>query len=64
MSNPLLVFTLFQDGSLDHTGFLRQSITGKWLETAVCAVAASGFLLFGYDREFPCRELTEGSWRG
>lgn len=38
-------------GLLSHTGFLGKSVQGKALESLVCATAASGFLLFGYDRK-------------
>jgi hypothetical protein len=38
-------------GAFDHTGFFGNAVRGKALETLVCATAASGFLLFGYDRK-------------
>jgi hypothetical protein len=38
-------------GAFDHTGFLGNAVRGKALESLVCATAASGFLLFGYDRK-------------
>ena len=37
--------------SLAPTGFLGNSVKGAALEGLVCATAACGFLLFGYDRE-------------
>lgn len=39
-------------GLFGHTGFLGNSVKGGALEGLVCATAACGFLLFGYDREF------------
>jgi hypothetical protein len=39
-------------GLLSHTGFLGKTVQGKALESLVCATAASGFLLFGYDRKY------------
>jgi hypothetical protein len=39
-------------GLFGHTGFLGNSVRGGALEGLVCATAACGFLLFGYDREF------------
>ncbi|TVY84139.1 Sugar transporter STL1 [Lachnellula suecica] len=38
-------------GLFNHTGFLGNSVRGGALEGLVCATAACGFLLFGYDRK-------------
>ncbi|TEY79613.1 hypothetical protein BOTCAL_0043g00170 [Botryotinia calthae] len=46
-------------GLLSHTGFLGKSVQGKALESLVCATAASGFLLFGYDQGIMSGIITE-----
>lgn len=37
--------------ALSHRGLLGGKIGGKTLQIGVCTTAASGFLLFGYDRK-------------
>ncbi|KAI9649841.1 hypothetical protein NHQ30_002423 [Ciborinia camelliae] len=46
-------------GLLSHTGFLGKSVQGTALESLVCATAASGFLLFGYDQGIMSGIITE-----
>ncbi|PQE16284.1 sugar transporter protein [Rutstroemia sp. NJR-2017a WRK4] len=49
-------------GLLSHTGFLGKTVQGKALESLVCATAASGFLLFGYDQGIMSGIITEDNF--
>ncbi|RAL65776.1 hypothetical protein DID88_005441 [Monilinia fructigena] len=49
-------------GLLSHTGFLGDSVQGAALESLVCATAASGFLLFGYDQGIMSGIITEDNF--
>ncbi|KAK0628108.1 Sugar transporter STL1 [Lasiodiplodia hormozganensis] len=45
--------------ALSHKGWLGERIKGRNLEVGVCATAASGFLLFGYDQGVMSGIITE-----
>lgn len=45
------MFVLSHIMALSHRGLLGGKIAGKTLQIGVCTTAASGFLLFGYDRK-------------
>ncbi|KAF2085080.1 general substrate transporter [Saccharata proteae CBS 121410] len=45
--------------ALSHRGWLGGRISGRSLEVGVCATAASGFLLFGYDQGVMSGIITE-----
>ena len=55
----LAVLTNAGKMAFSHRGILGGGISGKALETGVCATASSGFLLFGYDREYT--QASQGS---